>query len=180
MSTRERNLLILLVAMAFVAVNFLGYKMWYAPKMAKLKAAQETAESQAKLNEGMGGVLEMRQADLDFLNRFEPKPTTLGKMKTRIQQLAENEARRKTLTIVGRPKYGPDLVDSSLYYHRARYEMKVNGTETAIYQWLDRLHNPNEFRVVTYMRLEPQRDDLKRAVCEIYLDQWFVPEGGQS
>ncbi len=176
MSDRERNLLILLVTMAFVAVNFLGYKLWYAPKMAALLSTKNSAETKAEANEGMGNVLGIRQKDLDWLERFEPKPSSLGKMKTRIQQLAESEAVRASLTVEGRPKFGSDIVDPNLNYHRARYQITVNGPEASIYRWMDRLHNPNEFRVITYLRIKPQRDDATRADCEIYLDQWFVPE----
>ncbi len=179
MTDRERNLLTLLVAMAFVAVNFLGYRLWYAPKMSALQAEQENAERQAESNESMGNVFSAVSDDMDWLNRFEPVPTSLGKMKTRIQQLSENEAVRAGLTIKNKG-FGDDVVDPGLNYHRARYDIEVNGSESSIYRWLDRLHNPNEFRVVTFVKLEPQRDDATRADCKIFLDQWFVPEGGQS
>ena len=176
MTPRERNLLFLLVGMAFLAVNFLGYRMWYAPKMAETQAAMESAEQKAEANEGMGSILEALSADRDWLERYEPKPTSLGKMKTRIQQLAENEAVRAGLTIK-KKGFGDDIVDPNLKYYRARYEIEVNGTETSVYRWLDRLHNPNEFRAVTFVRTRPQRDDPTRADCQIYLDQWYVPEG---
>ena len=179
MTPRERNLLILLVAMAFIAVNFLGYKMWYEPKMAQMQASMEAAEVKAEANEGMGNILKAVQADKDWLDRTEPKPSSVGKMKTKIQQLAENEAVRAGLT-VKKKGFGSDVVGPTLFYHRARYDIEVNGTEAAIYRWLDRLHNPNDFRVVTFVRMNPQRDDATRADCQIYLDQWFVPEGGQS
>ncbi|MBK1833901.1 hypothetical protein [Roseibacillus ishigakijimensis] len=178
MTSRERNLLILLVAMAFLAVNFLAYNMWYAPKMAEMEAAMEAAERKAETNESMGGIRDALSADMEWLARYEPKPTTAGQMQTRIQQLAENEAVRKGLTIKDKG-FGANVVDPSLHYHRARYDIEVNGTEAAIYSWIDRLHNPNEFRVVTFIKLEPQRDDATRADCQIFLDQWFVPEGGQ-
>ena len=179
MTARERNLLILLVAMAFLAVNLLGYKMWYEPKMTQMQAAMEAAEVKAEANEGMGNILEAVSADKDWLERFEPTPNTAGKVQTKIQQLAENEAVRAGLTIK-KKGFGPVISDPGLYYHRARYDIEVNGTEASIYRWLDRLHNPNEFRVVTFVRMNPQRDDLSRADCQIYLDQWFVAEGGQS
>lgn len=179
MTPRERNLLIMLVAMAFLAVNFLVYRMWYAPKMATMQTAMENAEQKAESNEGMGNAFDAFAADSDWLNRFEPKPTSVGKMQTRIQQLAESEAVRAGLTIK-KKGFGAEIVDPSLNYHRARYDIEVNGSEASVYRWLDRLHNPNEFRVVTFVRMNPQRDDATRADCQIYLDQWFVPEGGQS
>ncbi|GHC51044.1 hypothetical protein [Roseibacillus persicicus] len=178
MTSRERNLLILLVVMAFLVVNFLAYRVWYAPKMAEMQATMESAEQKAEANEGMGAVLDAVAKDQEWLNRFEPKPTSEGKMKTRMQQLASNEAVRAGLKIK-KEGFVDGVIDPNLHYHRARYDMEVNGTEASIYRWLDRLHNPNEFRVVTFVKLEPQRDDAERADCRIYLDQWFVPEGDQ-
>lgn len=180
MSDRERNLLFILVTMAFVAVNFLGYKLWYQPKMTALQGAQASAESKASTNETMGNALSARQPDLDWIGRYEPKPTTLGKMRTKIQQLAENEANRAQLEIFGRGRFGDAVEGPTLSYHLARYELEVRGSEASIYRWLDRLHSPNDFRAISYLKITPVRDDLARATCKIYLDQWFVPEGEQS
>lgn len=179
MSDRERNLLVLLVAMAFIAANLLGYKVWFEPTMAKLKQDRENAEREADFNLAEAGDAEILQKDRDWLERHEPQPNTVGRVKTSIQQLAEREATRMGLTLK-RGGYGGEVIEPSFQYHRARYQIEVNGLESSIYRWLDRLHNPNEFRAVTYLRLSPQRDDATRADCEVYLDQWFVPEGGQS
>ena len=165
--------------MAFLAVNVLGYKMWYEPKMAQMQSSMEAAEIRAESNEGMGNILDAVRADKEWLDRTEPEPSSGADMRIKIQQLAENEAVRAGLT-VKKKRFGSNIVDPSLYYHRARYDIEVNGTEASIYRWLDRLHNPNDFRIVTFVRMNPQRDDATRADCQIYLDQWFVPEGGQS
>lgn len=175
MSSRERNLLILLVTMAFLAVNFLGYKMWYAPKLALMRADKQAAEDIAESNEVTGSHLDTFETEIRWLSDHEPKPSSLGQMKARIQQLAENEAKRAQLKIKDED-FGDDVIDPGLNYHRARYDIEVNGSEASIHRWLDRLHKPSEFRVVTFIRLKPQRDDPTRADCKIFLDQWFVPE----
>lgn len=179
MSTRERNLLILLVSMAFIGVNFVAYNMWYQPKMKAMQNARKAAESQVKFNEFEASLGSDVEAERAWLERFEPEPSSIGRMKTKIQQLAENEAIRAGLQ-VKRKDFGTDVIDPSLTYHRARFQIEVNGIESSIYRWLDRLHNPNEFRAVTYVRLNPQRDDNTRADAEVYLDQWFVPESTES
>lgn len=179
MSSRERNLLILLVAMAFIAANFLGYKTWYEPKMTALNSAKDAAERTAAFNEAEASSLDLIASDRDWLTKNEPKPSSAGKMATSIQQLSENEAVRSGLT-VKRKEFGDEVVDPNLNYHRVRFQIEVNGTESSIYRWLDRIHVPNQFRAVTFVRLSPQRDDPTRADCEVYLDQWFVPEGGES
>ncbi len=175
MTERERNLLLLLVVMAFLAANFLGYKVWYEPKMVELNSALTKANTKVEANEGKSSLFDLISQDKDWLDRFEPKPSTVGKMKTRIQQLAENEAARAGLVIKTKD-FGDDVETPSLNYHRVRYQIQVNGIESSIYRWLDRLHSPNEFRAITFVRLKPQRDDATRADCEVFLDQWFVPE----
>ena len=179
MTPRERNLLIIMVVIAFTAVNFLAYRVWYQPRMEKLENATATAQREIKINETEMASMESVQTDKDWLTRFEPKPMTTGKAQTRIQQLADNEAARRDLTRKDNT-FGAEVVDPILNYHRVRYEMKVNGPEEKIYGWIDKIHNPNEFRIVSFVRLSPQRDDATRADCEIYIDQWFVPEGDPS
>jgi hypothetical protein len=143
-----------------------------------MEQEMETAEREASFNEVEAASLDQIADDQAWLVNNEPEPTTVGTMQTRIQQLAENEALRAGLT-VKRKSFGDEVVDPSLNYHRARFQIEVNGREEAIYRWLDRLHRPSEFRAVTYVRLSPQRNDATKADCEIYLDQWFVPRGGQ-
>ncbi|MDP0490461.1 MAG: hypothetical protein Q7Q71_05380 [Verrucomicrobiota bacterium JB023] len=175
MSSRERNLLIILAAMAFLAVNLLGYKVWYEPQMQKMERTQRSLSLQVEQNEIAAADAEFLQDQRDWLARNEPEPTTVGSAQTQIQQLAENEARRRGLTIK-RKDFGSTMVEPGYNYHRARYQIEVNGVESSIFQWIDRLHNPAEFRAVTYVRLNANRDDGTKADAEIYIDQWFVPE----
>lgn len=168
-----------MVVMAFAATNLLAYKVWYEPTMKKTTSERKAAERQAAFNAAEAGSAEAIAADRQWLERNEPEPTSVGRMKTKIQQLAENEALRNGL-VIKRKTFGDEVIEPNFNYHRARFQIEVNGIESSIYRWLDRLHQPSDFRVVTYMRVNPQRDDDTRADCEVYLDQWFVPEGGEE
>ncbi|NIP92225.1 MAG: hypothetical protein GWO24_01620 [Akkermansiaceae bacterium] len=75
-----------------------------------------------------------------------------------------------------RRKIQPAIEDPGLNYHRARVELEVSGREQVLYQWLDRLHSPADFRAVTFMRLNPKRDDDTQVDCQVMIEQWFVPE----
>lgn len=178
MSPRETKLLVTLVMMAFVAVNFLGYRMWYQPRLAEMEAATKAAERETLFNKVEVESLESKASDQAWLEKNEPKAASLGRMQTTIQQLAQNEALRAGLT-EKRASFGDNVVDPALNYHRSRFRIEVNGEESAIYRWVDKLHNPSEFRAVTYVRLSPQNTDATKADAEVYLDQWFVPEGEQ-
>lgn len=178
MTPRERNLLFLLVAMAFVAVNFLGYRVWYQPNLEAIETATRAANREVEFNEIEIQSLDFIASDQAWLAENEPESASLGRMKTSIQQLAQNEALREGLS-EKRVSFGDDVIDSSLNYHRSRFRIEVNGREDAIYRWLDRLHEPKDFRAVTFVRLSPQASDATRADAEVFLDQWFVPEGDQ-
>jgi Tfp pilus assembly protein PilO len=178
MTARERNLLILLVAIAFIVANFMAYRVWYQPRLAEMEQDMRTAQREASFNEVEVASLDQIANDQAWLVKNEPEPATVGAMQTRIQQLASNEALRAGLT-VKRQDFGDPVIDPSLNYHRARIRIEVNGREEAIYRWLDRLHRPGEFRAVTFVRLSPQRNDATKADAEVFLDQWFVPKGGQ-
>lgn len=178
MSPREKNLLFALVAMAFVAVNFMGYRVWYQPRLEAMETAARAAQRETDFNNVEVQSLEFITSDQAWLATHEPEPASIGRMKTTIQQLAQNEALRAGLT-EKRVSFGDDVIDPGLNYHRSRFRIEVSGDEAAIYRWLDKLHNPSEFRAVTFVRLSPQATDATRADAEVYLDQWFVPESNQ-
>ena len=94
---------------------------------------------------------------------------------TGLQSLAEREAQRNQLTINSQ-RLQPSIEDPALHYHRARLELKVSGMEAGLYRWLSRLHVPEEFRAVTFMQLNPQRDDDTKIDCTVVVEQWFVPD----
>ena len=75
-----------------------------------------------------------------------------------------------------RRKIQPAVEDAGLSYHRARVELEVSGREQVLYQWIDRLNSPADFRTVTQMRLNPKRDDDTQVDCLLLIEQWFVPD----
>ena len=179
MSAREKRLLIILLFAVFIVANFGAYKLLFVPR--DLATKSRLAAAEAKLEEGslLLDTQDQFQEEIDWLAGHEPKPATVQDTQTSLQRLAEREAQRNQLTIK-RTRLQPSIEDAALNFHRARVEMEVNGMEAGLYRWLDKLHVPDSLRAVTFMQLNPQRDDDTRIDCKVVVEQWFVPEAPTS
>ncbi|NNC89837.1 MAG: hypothetical protein HKN82_15375 [Akkermansiaceae bacterium] len=179
MTGREKRLLIILLAAVFVVANFAAYKLLFVPREAAAKARLTTAEAQLAEGQLLLDTQDQFEDEIAWLAKHEPEPATVQDTQTRLQQLMQREAQRNQLEIK-RQRLQPSIEDPGLYFHRARHEMEVNGLEAGLYRWLDRLHVPNELRAITFMQINPQRDDDTRIDCKVVVEQWFVPETPSS
>ena len=178
MSAREKRLLFFLLVVGFLVLNAAALKMFFLPKLqaarSQEKSLKEDYEEGLKDLEKQGDQAEERE----WLAKYEPQPIPSQKAESQLEELANREAQRRGLT-VKRRKIQPAVVDEGLSYHRARVELEVSGREQVLYQWIDRLNSPADFRAITQMRLNPKRDDDTEVDCLVLIEQWFVPEQAQ-
>lgn len=175
MSDREKKLLFLALAAVFIIANLFAFKQLYQPKMKNAEGRLQAAESKLEINKQAIETVGMFEKEIEWLARYEPKPANAQQTQTKLQQLVEREAQRNSLEIK-RQKLQASVEDPGLSYHRARMEIEVSGMESGLYRWLDRLHSPNEFRAITFMRINPQKSDDTMIDCQIVVEQWFLPE----
>ncbi|OYV03708.1 MAG: hypothetical protein CFE26_20730, partial [Verrucomicrobiales bacterium VVV1] len=113
--------------------------------------------------------------EMTWLADHEPQPDEDQLVQTKLQQLAESEARNGGLTIkTGGQKLLP-TDKTGPYYHRAKVEFTVNGTEQALYSWIGKLQVAAEFRAVTFLRMMPNKEDDTKIDATLIIEQWFVP-----
>lgn len=175
MSDREKKLLYFALAVVFILGNLLAYKKFYEPRMSKAESDLRQAKSQLEINKGAMETMDVYLQEMDWLKRYEPKPSNVQTTRTRLQQLVDQQAKQNQLEIKTQAQL-PAMEDSNLTYHRARFQVRVTGMEEGLYRWLDRLHSPNEFRAITSMRLAPLKEDDTQIDCQVTVEQWFVPE----
>lgn len=180
MSDREKNLLYVLLAVLFVLGNGMAYKMVYEPRMKAAEDKLGTAKSEYGIGKDAEEARVGAQPEIDWLARYEPKASTAEQTQTTLEQLAQSVAQQHSLEVLKTDIFLPSDVDPSLFYHRVKIDMRVTGMEAGLYSWLDRLHSPNEFRAVTYMRVAPKKDDDTQIDCRVVIEQWFVPEGAPT
>lgn len=178
MSAREKRLLNLLLIVGFLLLNFAAYKLFYLKRLTATEQRAANAEAQVEAAKSSLEMLDLFEDEMAWLDKNEPKEATEQEAQTRLQQLLEREAQRNNLTIK-RQQLQPSVVSPGLIYHRARIEIQVSGMEAPLYRWLDRIHSPTETRAVTFMRMNPQKDDDTQIDCQIIVEQWFTPEQGE-
>ena len=71
----------------------------------------------------------------------------------------------------------PQPTDSTegRHFHRAKIQLSINGTEEALYRWLDHLNTPDQLRIASSIRMSPNVKDDTKIDCTATIEQWFVP-----
>jgi len=175
MNPREKKLVILLGASAFVIVNAALFFKVYEP--AKKNAEREIRSHAVTIKSG-SQFLDMRDQyadEIKWLEKNIPETADYEKVRDGLLRFAKTEASRNGLTIK-REKFLDPIQDPAAWYSRARVELEVSGREDVLYRWLDRLQTPAEFRGLTALDMSPEREDDTLIVCKVVVEQWFVPE----
>ena len=171
MSPREKHLLLFFAAAGFLMLNFLAIGYFkskrgevfrkHAEAVRKLEATEASRDSHAQVTDQM-----------EWLAKHEPQPAASQDVQTQLQQLCETEAKTSGLTVTSQKPLATDT--AGRYFHRAKFEMTVNGSDEALYRWFDRLNIPEQLRMACSIRVSPAKDDTK-IDCKAVIDQWFVP-----
>lgn len=75
----------------------------------------------------------------------------------------------------------PNLLapSSNPHYQEVAIRMRVRGEQMALLRWLTTLQRPDQFRAVTALEVELDRDSEEaepQAVCDLTVARWFYPE----
>jgi hypothetical protein len=174
MSNREKNLLIFFAVAGFIVLNLLGIK-YFSAYQTKIKGERQTAQAELQRAEMFLDSRDQVEDEMNWLAEHEPQPDEDQLVQTKLQQLAESEARNAGLTIkTGGQKLLP-TDKTGPYYHRAKVEFTVNGSEQALYSWIGKLQIATDFRAVTFLRLMPNKEDDTKIDATLIIEQWFVP-----
>lgn len=172
MSSREKKLLIFFVTAIFAAANLFGFQ-WLQKKRLDVQKQIKEQEVVLKAADAAQSSKEVFIQEIDWLEDNTPEPKEGELVPSQLENFVTTEATRAGLTVV-RPKI-LDNDESGVYYNRARFEIAVSGNEAALYRWLVRLHSPRDFRAITALRLNPNREDDTLIDANVQVEQWFVP-----
>ena len=173
MSSREKNLLLFFAIAGFVILNFFGFG-YYNTKHREVDRQRNQAHQKLETAEKYRASRESVTDQMEWLAQHEPEPAANQDVQTKLQQLCENEAKATGL-IVTSQKPQPTDSAAGLHFHRAKIQLTVNGTEEALYRWLDRLNTPDQLRIASSIRMSPNAKDDTKIDCTATIEQWFVP-----
>ena len=173
MSPREKKLLQMFAIAGFLILNFVVIGK-YNSKSREVARQRSQAQQKLETAEKYRSSREQVTDQMDWLAKHEPEPAANQDVQTKLQQLCENEAKATGLTIISQK---PQPTDSAqgLHFHRAKIQITVNGSEEALYRWLDRLNTPESLRIASTIRITPNQKDDTKIDCTATIEQWFVP-----
>ncbi len=174
MSVREKKLIIFFAIAGFAILNFFAYS-FAKNERSKVNTQRNLAKQKLATAEAYQESREQVTDQMDWLAKHEPEPTANQDVQTKLQLFAEAQAKESGLTIKTQKPLPTDAT-AGKFYHRAKLEITVTGTEQALYQWFDRLNVPDQFRIATQIRLTPNQQDDTKIDCKATIEQWFVPK----
>lgn len=176
MSDREKKLLMLFGAVGVILLALWGYKTY---ENQKVQVGIDRRNAENELHEGQLYLAsrESLMDEIEWLAEHEPAPEAAEQVPTKLQQLASAEAASAGMN-VKKMDILPDRSAESTEVRRykvAQVKFTVTGEEKSLYAWFDRMHSPNDFRVISEITLSPNREDDSQIDCIVTFDQWFVP-----
>jgi len=171
MTSREKNLLIILGSALFIILNLVAYRMLYEPKVQKADTAKSNAESKYRAAQ----VTLSRRAELEpdrrWLEGTGEVVTTVALAQSQLLSLVEKQAIARNLD----PR-GQQILEAipGVHYDRVRVLYKCTGMEDRVQQWLLSIHQPKQRQVITMLELKPQNNDLTRVECTVEVEKWII------
>lgn len=173
MSSREKKLLIFFLTAIFVAGNMFGFS-WLQAKRQAVGVEISKHEGTLLAADNAQNQKDNFKQEFDWLEDNVPDPKEGELVPSQLQSFVTTEATRAGLTVIREKIHDND--ESGSYFNRARVELGVSGNEAALYRWLVRLHSPRDFRAITALRLNPNREDDTLIDANVQIEQWFVPQ----
>jgi hypothetical protein len=176
MSERERKLLLFFGAAGVILLCFWGYKSYVGKRMEielKRDKAQQTLDQSKLFMKSRDAVAD----EIEWLAKHEPQPEAGEQVPSKLQALAAAEGARAGLTMKKQDILASIQKEDEVKnrYRRAQVKFTVTGEEKKIYAWFDRMHSPDDFRVISELSFITNREDGSLIDCVVTFDQWYVP-----
>lgn len=176
MSERERKLLTMFAAAGVILLSLWGYKS-YQNKRIAINIDRETAKTELQEGKLYLSQRDTIQDEIDWLAEHEPEPQAGEQVPTKLQELAATELARAGLTVKKSDILPDRSAESEIetHYKVAQVKFQITGEESKLYSWFDKMHSPNDFRVISEITMSPNREKDSLIDCTVTFDQWFVP-----
>ncbi len=174
MSSREKNLVSILLLAGFLMLNFFLYSQ-FKQKKSTFETDLNTAANNLELAKNIQASSDQYSEQMEWLANNEPDAKDSQTVQGELQAYIDKEARAAGLELKGKQRFLPSDTQGQ-YYHRAQIEISVTGTEQDLYKWLCGINDPAAFRAATQIRLNPNTKDDTLIDCTAIISQWYPAE----
>jgi len=174
MTNREKQLLFLFIVILAIFGGYLGYERWSLTKSAmnaektKIQSRIKRANASIESKKGYG-------PELDWLEQYRPAPSNQQNSDSDLQAIVSNSATSYNLTIEKQEILKMNTENSGVY-QASRIRLRVTGKEQNLFQWLDEMQAPEDFRAVKRLLIQPKKDDDTLISALVRVEHWFVEE----
>jgi len=179
MNSREKKLIFILFGAAFLIVNLFLFTSYQSAKQKKEVALKKNAAELQLKHEEMNQS-EEKVDEMNWLIDHAPQEGNHSDVRADLVTFTETSAKRNRVKTKKRPTPIPEDIEEQGAYRTARVKVTVNAADPELHRWLIELQDPEKSRSITYLRIQPQRDDPHRVDCELELTQWFYPATGEN
>jgi hypothetical protein len=165
---KEKVLLLILIAIAFLGGNYFGYR-WLAQKQTSLEislAQLKADQAEAKVDLQESDLWAQRKA---WIGSQQPAMTDEGDAKAQVLEDVLKAARNDKLEIMDQSlndvRHGPAGT-------RVNVSVKVKGSMEALVKWLTVIEKPEQFFAISSFSLKADQDQ-KSMVCTLQIARYF-------
>jgi len=175
MTNREKQLLMLLIAVVIVIGGMMGVQ-WWQGAIASLESKSKELDRKLMVAQASERVQAEFLDQIDWLEVNRPEASNQQDVSSELQNIAAQSAAARALEIIDQDILALDPEDEGVY-QSARIRFRVSGTEQSLFQWLDQMQQPTQFRAVKQFRLQPKKDDDTKVSALVRVEQWYIDEG---
>jgi len=173
MSTREKQLLTVLLLAGFFIVNLFLYST-YKNKIAQARSNLDRAKFDLQYAISIQENSAQQSDQMEWLAANEPEPAFAQNVRSQLLEFTVSQATALGLTIKSRTIDIPTDT-SGTYYDKVQMLISVSGREQSLYNWLHQINDPTQFRTAEKIRLSPNTQDPALIDCAATITQWFPP-----
>ncbi len=174
MTQREKSLLSALLVIALLAGVLIIYRVVYQPRYTEATSRLASAQQQIQTAQVIRETQDLIADEQKWLAQHEPDAISQQDAQSQLQNLCESMAQRNGLEVKSQSLL-PAVTPEGSFYHRARMDLLVMGTEKSFYNWIFSLDSPERFQRVTFLRLYPNKSDDTKLEAKVVVEKWFVP-----
>ena len=173
MTKREKTLGLWLVLTLVIVVHFvlaLAVKERNANQLADLEELKLSLELYSRTSSDVKHI----QEEVEWVDLYSPASVSYPKAQTELLDFLIKSSEDLGFSSEQRLITGDDSI--SAIYERVKIQVVARATEKQIYQWLVKIHQPEEMRIVSFLRLRPSSNDSNLIDCQIIAEQYITHE----
>jgi len=174
LSSRERRLMMFLLAAGFFILNFLGYQA-LAQRRTAAVAQQRTLRFDIERLRELQGLKPEVDLTSEWLDAHLPAYKDIDQLETHLFNVVTNKAVAAGVEL---SKKDPRPTQTDALVHRSILEVETTAGMENLVTFLHSLQDREDFRFISFLELTPTKDE-ERVRCQARLEQWWRPDSDQ-